>query len=110
MGTVRRAELDHTASRRRKGRIVRNPERIARWMVSAAAVTLGCTVVIVSAATPGGAKDRGLAAEDSTPPPVQNAPPQAPPPAGYVGTDTCVTCHDDQKKVFVTTPHGRATD
>jgi DmsE family decaheme c-type cytochrome len=30
--------------------------------------------------------------------------------ATYVGTDSCIQCHDDQRKGFEGTPHGRATD
>lgn len=46
-------------------------------------------------------------ARPATPPPAPAAPP-APQGAGYVGSDTCVGCHDDMDKVLATTPHGKA--
>jgi DmsE family decaheme c-type cytochrome len=44
-----------------------------------------------------------------TPLPAQGAAPSPPVPAGYVGSDTCMACHEDQHQTKLG-PHGRAAD
>lgn len=40
--------------------------------------------------------------------PAQNAPASGKPAAGFVGDDTCLTCHEDQSKGYQGSPHSRA--
>jgi DmsE family decaheme c-type cytochrome len=53
------------------------------------------------------AQARGQATTPSSPPAVQAA---QPPAGGYVGEETCLTCHEEQKKGYHGTPHARAKD
>jgi DmsE family decaheme c-type cytochrome len=95
-----------TAEEEIMGRVLRTLGPTAT--IAAAFVLWVATVATVPAAT---ARQNGGA----TPPAkatVTPAPPgqTAQPPAGYAGEETCLTCHEDQKKGYHGSPHARAAD
>ena len=65
----------------------------------------------------GGARIVAMPAQ-ATPPPAKNSPPPQNPPqqptagsgATYVGESTCLTCHDEKKQGYFSSPHHRASD
>jgi DmsE family decaheme c-type cytochrome len=72
-------------------------------------------VVVVSvAATPQASQSPASAAAavpaTAAPTPAGNTPPSTTQAAGYVGDDTCLTCHEDQAKGYHGSPHARALD
>jgi DmsE family decaheme c-type cytochrome len=59
-----------------------------------------------------GAQQAAAPQSPAQPPAAQQQPAQAPPalPPGYVGTDTCITCHDEYGGNIARSRHGRAKD
>ena len=78
------------------------------YLVTAALMLLlGAVMTSVNVETAPAAPAVALAPAQAAP----NAPaPQAAPAADYVGSDTCLGCHDDATKLLATTPHWRATN
>lgn len=78
------------------------------YLVTAALVLLlGAVMTSVDVETAPAAPAVALAPAQAVP----NAPaPKAAPAADYVGSDTCLGCHDDATKILGTTPHWRATN
>jgi DmsE family decaheme c-type cytochrome len=67
---------------------------------AAFALWVGVMVTVSASAT---------AHQSGAPPAKAAATAKTPPPAtGYVGEETCLTCHEDQKKGYHGTPHSRA--
>jgi DmsE family decaheme c-type cytochrome len=65
-------------------------------------------LILVCSLTTAAAIANSAGAEQQPPPPVQK--PAPPPPAaapGYVGTDTCLTCHDGMDATLTGTQHAR---
>ena len=74
-----------------------------------AAITMWLAVVVSVSATPQASPPPQVAAQ---PPATASAPEQKAPPsgqqaAGFVGDDTCLTCHEDQSKGYQGSPHAR---
>src|SRR6476469_1191876 len=61
--------------------------------------------VMVSVSASGGTRQNGVPAT-----PAAAAAATTTPAAGYVGEETCLTCHEDQKKGYHGSPHGRAAN
>src|SRR4029078_5702306 len=59
--------------------------------------------VMVSVSASGGTRQNGVSATPAAPAPATTT--RA---AGYVGEETCLTCHEDQKKGYHGSPHARA--
>jgi DmsE family decaheme c-type cytochrome len=78
------------------------------WVIAVLAASTRATPGASPArpATPAPAATSPHAAGRQAPAPAPGA---TQPQAGYVGDDTCLTCHDTQKAVW-TTPHGRKAD
>jgi DmsE family decaheme c-type cytochrome len=77
---------------------------IAMWMV----------VVVSVAATPQASQSTSSSTTAAAPakptPTPAGTPPSAQQTAGFVGDDTCLTCHEDQAKGYHGSPHARALD
>jgi DmsE family decaheme c-type cytochrome len=77
----------------------RSTSRVPRWFSG---------LILVCSLTTAAAIATSAGAEQQPPPPVQK--PAPPPPAaapGYVGTDTCLTCHDGMDATLTGTQHAR---
>jgi DmsE family decaheme c-type cytochrome len=88
--------------------------RIFSFVTAALAYVLALTIATASerAATEAGADARRSL---DTPPeffqaPAGAAPAQGAGPAGYVGSDTCVACHEEQRPGYENSPHGKAAN
>src|ERR671928_628107 len=77
----------------------RSPRTLAIF-IAAAGLWVG---VMVSVSASGGTRQNGAPAAPAATAPATTA--QA---AGYVGEETCLTCHEDQKKGYHGSPHSRA--
>jgi len=72
----------------------------------AGALAIWLVVMVTVGAT---ASPRQSAPASAKPAPAQAAQAAAPA-SGYVGEETCLTCHEDQKQSYQESPHGRAKD
>ena len=98
---------------------------IRAYLAAICLLALAVTVRATGALAPAGlAESQSVVVQSTTPPPQgakpdpQTAKPPAPattpaaqtPAAGYVGSDTCVMCHDTEEKSLHGTKHGQAKD
>lgn len=79
------------------------------------AIAMWLVVVVSVAATPQASQSAPASAAvaapaKATPTPAEKTPPPTKQAAGYVGDDTCLTCHEDQSKGYHGSPHARAMD
>jgi DmsE family decaheme c-type cytochrome len=66
-------------------------------------LTLGFAAALLLAIATQSTSTSAAAAQNTSP-----SPPAAQPTGGYVGSDTCLGCHDDMNKGYADTAHGRA--
>ena len=90
---------------RKESRVSRDTVALVKHVASAFLVACALTGALILLAG-SDVRATGRAAQAGQPPASQApaAPAATPAPAGYVGTDTCLTCHDTQS--LHTTPHG----
>lgn len=117
-GTQRLAHANLSTPPRNSSRLRRLAARPASLVVSAALVWLGTVVSIRARAEAPAPVAAEAALEDflqapASPPPTPAAAqaPAAPQgPATYVGNESCLGCHDDQRVGYERMPHGQASD
>ncbi len=77
----------------------------AKTLVTALALACGLTIGLSASGRAAAADDRAGATVKSAPAPTAATPAQA---SGYVGDDTCTTCHEAEGKNLGATLHGKA--
>jgi DmsE family decaheme c-type cytochrome len=93
----------------------RFPRSLSPRMAMVVAVVMWLLVVVSVAAT-APAPDQQIPAKTPTSGPpaaaavLKDAPAAATPATGYVGPDTCLTCHEDKNKGYEGTPHARVAN
>ncbi len=86
------------------GRFTRTP---GAFTTIAGAVGLWLFVMMVTVSATSGPRQNGSPTARPADATAATASP-APPATGFVGEDTCLTCHEDQKKGYHGSPHARA--
>src|SRR6185295_18851199 len=86
----------------------------ARLLVTVLVLTWGLAIGLSAAQSTTPSSQAGAVAGSSSAPPTANAPRaiSTPPPqaTGYVGAETCLTCHENADKGMAGTAHARAAD
>lgn len=79
-------------------------------VATTAAIVMWLVVVVSVAATPQASQSSASPATSAAPAASTSAaktPPSTPQASGYVGDDTCLTCHEEQSKGYHGSPHAR---